>query len=151
MFPISWVSYTDLFFSYFLPFLSQPAINSENLNNLTIVQTFLFLYTLYGRRQAEKCFQTCAKRADSDHPAHAQSLIRAFVLHWYILLYPMILLADCEGADQTAQSHSLIWAFAVRACPDGTFLLKTVICTSGCLNNNPKCLDILTIHVPYVS
>ena len=55
-----------------------------------------------------------AKNAHSDHPAHAQSIIRAFALHSYILKYPMILLADSEGPDQTARMRRLIWAFAVR-------------------------------------
>ena len=35
-----------------------------------------------------------ALNADIDHPAHAQSIIRAFALHLYILLYSMILLVD---------------------------------------------------------
>ena len=33
--------------------------------------------------------------------AHASSLIRAFALHWYILSWQMILLADGKGPDQT--------------------------------------------------
>ena len=57
-----------------------------------------------GPRQAKKCLQTCEKCADSDPPAHAQSIIRAFAFHSYILWYPMILLADSEGPDQTAQA-----------------------------------------------
>ena len=48
-----------------------------------------------------KCLQTCTKCADSDHPAHAQSIIRVFTLDSYILQYPMIPLADTEGPDQT--------------------------------------------------
>ena len=35
----------------------------------------------------------------------------------------MILLADSEGPDQTAHLGSLIWTFAVRTWPEGTFLL----------------------------
>ena len=35
----------------------------------------------------------------------------------------MVLLADQEGSDQTAQMHSLIWAFTVYACPEGTYSL----------------------------
>ena len=38
--------------------------------------------------------RACAKRADSDHPAHAQSIDRAFGLHSYILYYSIILIAD---------------------------------------------------------
>ena len=34
----------------------------------------------------------------------------------HILQYPIILLADSEGPDQTAHPRSLIWAFAVRIC-----------------------------------
>ena len=33
----------------------------------------------------------------------------------------MILLADSEGPDQTARMRSLIWAFAVRMCPNTYF------------------------------
>ena len=33
----------------------------------------------------------------------------------------MILLADSEGPDQTARMRSLIWAFAVRICPNTRF------------------------------
>ena len=38
--------------------------------------------TIYGPRQAKKCLPTCTKYAGSDH---AQSIIRAFALHSYIL------------------------------------------------------------------
>ena len=33
-----------------------------------------------GSRQAKKCLRVCAKYADSRHPAHSQSLSRAFAL-----------------------------------------------------------------------
>ena len=33
----------------------------------------------------------------------------------------MILLAESEGPDQTARQRSLIWAFALCTCPEGTF------------------------------
>ena len=33
-----------------------------------------------GRAKRKECLQMCAKCADSDDPAHAQSLIRAFPL-----------------------------------------------------------------------
>ena len=42
-----------------------------------------------------------------------------------LILYAMILIADSDDPDQTARSHSLIWALAVRACPEGTFWLGT--------------------------
>ena len=47
------------------------------------------------------------------YQVHAQSIILSFALNSYILQYPMILLADSEEPDQTAQVHGLIWAFAV--------------------------------------
>ena len=50
-----------------------------------------------GPPQAKKCLRACSKYAESYHPAHAQIIIRAFALHLYILLYPMILLVDSEG------------------------------------------------------
>ena len=42
---------------------------------------------------------TCAKFADSDHPAHAKITLRAFALHLYTLQFPMSLFADSEGLD----------------------------------------------------
>ena len=38
----------------------------------------------------------------------------------------MILLVDSGGPDQTARMRSLIWAFAVRICPDGVTHMKHV-------------------------
>ena len=82
--------------------------------------TYLFYLAIctnmlrHGPRQAKKYFQACAKCADSDHPAHAQSISRAFALQSHILKYPVILLADSEGLDQTARMRRLICAFAVR-------------------------------------
>ena len=70
--------------------------------------------TLIGPHQAKKCFQACAKSAVSDHPAHTRSTIQAFTLHSYILYYPMIVLADSEGPDETSRMRSLIRAFVVR-------------------------------------
>ena len=46
--------------------------------------------------------------------------------------YPMILLADCEGPDQTAHSRSMIWVLAVRMCPESIFSF------GGGSNNNKK-------------
>ena len=37
------------------------------------------------------------------------------------ILYPIILLADNEGPDQTARMLRLIWALAVRICPKTLF------------------------------
>ena len=43
------------------------------------------LTVLYGSRQAITCLRTYAACADSDHPAHVQTIIGDFSLHWYIL------------------------------------------------------------------
>ena len=51
-----------------------------------------------------------------------QSTIQTFALQSYIMWGPMIVLADCEGPDQTVQMGRLIWAFAVRICPKGQTL-----------------------------
>ena len=64
------------------------------------------------------------RKSAFDHAQHAhirvimrmRSLIRAFTLHWYILQYLMIMLADSEGPDQPARMRRLNWAFAVRIC-----------------------------------
>ena len=52
---------------------------------------------------------------DLDQPVEICSLIRNFAT--LVLQYPMILLADSEGPDQTARMRSLIWAFIVRISP----------------------------------
>ena len=57
--------------------------------------------------QAEKVPSNMLRKADSDHPAHAQCISRVFALHLYIVYYPEILLADCEGPDHTAWMHRL--------------------------------------------
>ena len=88
---------------------------------LTLSLNSKWLTPLCGPRKAKKCLWTCLEYADSDHPAQAQSIIRAFTLHPYIVLYPMVLLADSEGPDQIAQMRRLIWAFAVRICPRTRF------------------------------
>ena len=61
-----------------------------------------------GPSQAKKCLRACTKSANSHHSVYAQSLIRAFALDWNSLKYPMILLADNEGPDQTVRMHWLI-------------------------------------------
>ena len=71
------------FFFFFFCFLN---LALQNLSHLWI--NFIWAAS------SEKCLRGCAKYADSHHPAHAQGLIRAFVLHCYILKYPMILAAD---------------------------------------------------------
>ena len=56
-------------------------------------------------------------KIDSDHPAHAQSMIWAFALQSYILYNPMIwLISDSKSPDQTAsvqadlgQRHFFAW------------------------------------------
>ena len=78
-------------------------------------------------KEKKKCFQTCAKYTDSDHPAHAQIIIRVFALYSYILRYPMILLADSEGPNHTVRMHRLIWDFAVRICQNTRFRMARPI------------------------
>ena len=58
-----------------------------------------------GRVKRKNAFEH-AQNAHSDHPAQAQSNIRAFALHLYIprMWYPIILFADSEGPDQTAKA-----------------------------------------------
>ena len=46
-----------------------------------MIKTYIiFLRLSFGPRQAKRCLRTCATCADSDHPAPAQSITRAFVL-----------------------------------------------------------------------
>ena len=47
---------------------------------------------------------------------------------WCILYYPMLLLADSEGPDQTAHLHSLIRAFAVRIYHKTQFRMALLMC-----------------------
>ena len=48
-------------------------------------------------RETKRCLRACEKCTDSDHPTHTQSVIRAFALHSYILLYLMILLRTVKA------------------------------------------------------
>ena len=49
-------------------------------------------FCTYKRAASSKqCLRTCTEYADSDHPAHAQSIIGA-LLYSYIIYYPIILL-----------------------------------------------------------
>ena len=74
-----------------------------------------------GRVKRKRAFRHSLKCSETDHPAHAQSITPVFSLHSYILYYPMILLADNEGPDQTARMRRLIWAFVVGICPKTRF------------------------------
>ena len=86
----------------------QSAYSSNMITLFTLnIHTPLFL-TIFGMCQAKQYRQTFAKCTDLDHPAYAQSIIWAFALHSYILKYPMILLVDSQGPDQTARMHMLI-------------------------------------------
>ena len=101
---------------------------------------FFFTIIIMGRVKRKKCLRTCAKCADSDHPSHAQSLIRAFALHWNILQHPMIQLVDSKGPYQTARMRRLIWAFTVRICTETYFRMARAY------NNNSllcKCIHFL--------
>ena len=71
----------------------------------------VFKRHVYGPRQAKMCLRTGAKCADSDHPAHTQSNIRAFALHSYILWYPMILIQDNEDNNPTWTDMCAQWRF----------------------------------------
>ena len=104
----------------------------------------------YGPGQAKKCLRTCAKYADSDHPAHAQSIVRALALHSYILWCPMILLADSAGPDQTARMHRLIWVFAVRIYPKIRFRMELPICTRHAASTGRKRPDSLIKSPEYL-
>ena len=79
----------------------------------------LVLKISYGSRQAKKCLRKCTKCADSDHPASAQSIIRAFTLHLYTL-YLVILFADSEGSDQTGSTVNIIRRYRQSAASTRT-------------------------------
>ena len=84
-----------------------------------------FTHQIFEPRQAKKCLRTCTKCADSVHPAHAQSNTRPFAVHSCILPYPMILIADSEGPDQTARMRRAIWALCCSHMPENRFLYGT--------------------------
>ena len=63
-------------------------------------------YMVIWTEPSEKVSSSMPKTCGSHHSAHAQDLIRAFVLHLYI---PMTLEADSAGPDQTARMRRLIW------------------------------------------
>ena len=73
-----------------------------------------------GQRQAKKCFSTCAKCRDSDHPAYVQSHpcncspFSSIQLFYKQTVKALIRLRGCS---------SLIWAFTVYTCSRGIFSL----------------------------
>ena len=52
---------------------------------VSMVNSHVLFVAYLGCVKRKKRLRTCAKCADSDHLAHAQSIIRAFALHYYIL------------------------------------------------------------------
>ena len=80
-------------------------------------------------RQAKRYFKHAQNAQIYIHPTHAQSRIRLFALHWYILWCLTILLVDNEDPDRTARTarmRRLISAFVVRICPKTSFLYDAV-------------------------
>ena len=71
---------------------SQYDYHSNKFNSIIIIElvcTFSAV-TLQGPCHAKRYLRACAKCADSDSPAHAQSKFQAFSLYSYILWYLMI-------------------------------------------------------------
>ena len=90
-------------------------------NAYALWAAYLFVGSIvHGPHQAKCAFQH-AQNTLSNHRAQAQNLFRAFALHWNILWYSMIPLADSEGPDQTAGMRRLILAFAVHILPKHDF------------------------------
>ena len=60
-------------------------------------------------------------------------LLKYCAILCYVLPYSVILKADDEGPDQTAQIRRLIWAFAVRIFPKTRFRMtrRRIICVTG--------------------
>ena len=96
-------------------------VQTFNLGSVECVCTRLSLTPFSWRNKTG--IRTRAKCVDSDHPAIAQSFIRAFALHSYILKYPIILLANNRDPDLTARMRWLIWTFAVRICQRKRFCM----------------------------
>ena len=76
-----------------------------------------------GCAKRKGVFERAQNAQIQSHPTHAQSLIRIFALHPYILLCS-IQLADSEGPDKNARMRRLIWAFAVSICSKICFRMK---------------------------
>ena len=81
-----------------------------------------------GLLQAEKCLWTWANMRKCISTCTSEKYHLTFALYSCFLRYPMSLLADSEGPDQTTQMHSLIWAFTVHICPKPHFLMALPIC-----------------------
>ena len=75
---------------------------------------------------------------------HAQSITQAFALHLYILQYPLILFADSEGPDQTAQMCRVIWTFAVCIFPNTGFCIALLFNVSS--EGDVQCLSTSDSH-----
>ena len=78
----------------------------------------IILYLLYLSRNIGKgVFEVNTNSKGSDQPAEMYSGIRNFALFCYALQYPVILQADSEGPDQTADVCRLFLAIAVCTYP----------------------------------
>ena len=73
---------------------------SENFH-FSVVNFSVYLNKRVLRNDNAKC-------AYQNQPMYAQSIIRTFALHLYILQYIIILLADSEGPDHIARMRRLI-------------------------------------------
>ena len=56
-----------------------------------------------------------------------RQVLLTLVFQLCIMLYPMIILTDSKGPDQTARMRRLIWAFTVRICPKTRFRMARLI------------------------
>ena len=113
-----------------LAFCTPPIAVLLNCNTPKITQLFHIPVACWMKMWAEpseNVFEHVQNALIQIHPTHAQNLIRAFSLNWYILKCAMNLLVDSEGPDQTAQMGRLIWVFTVHICPKTRFCMARTI------------------------
>ena len=83
------------------------------------------VFTLYRPRQVKKSvFEHAQMRRDKSSRSCACAWSHPSLnspLSTFYIFNEMVLTAESEGPEQTAHPRSLIWAFAVRACSEGTF------------------------------
>ena len=110
---------------------------------LAFIRLSIIKVVLYGPRRV-RCLRTCTKcKVSGSSRACTRSHPRIF-LHWYIIEYSIILLADSEGPDQTVDAQADLGLYFLHL-PEETLTHDafTVMLLFAMLNVNISLLVIM--------
>ena len=99
-----------------------------NLHRAHVQSCMFWCLDSYTHMMSNMGKKVLMSHADSDGPdkrAHLCSLIWTYSVHWHILKYLLLLLADNKGPDQPAWKHMLIRTCVVCKCIRALFMHST--------------------------